>query len=124
MNNKEKTYIQLNLIKKTEAEKLHEEFLKVKESSDKVRRGVFSKQSELSKKFEEMKCEIESLKSQLEIVSKWIEKTSTLVENVQTKEVLSRAEQCQRTTCKFATSAKKKKMLLTSEISDMKILTA
>jgi len=65
------TYIQLDLIPPTEAEKLYAEFKEVKESSDKVRRGVFAKQTDLSKRVEDLTCKLENLQKQLVVLSEW-----------------------------------------------------
>ncbi len=65
-------YIQLELIPLTEIEKLYKEFTEVKESSDKVRRGVFAKTTDLAKKVTELTCQIENLQNQLTTLYRWI----------------------------------------------------
>lgn len=65
-------YIQLELIPLTETEKLYKEFKEVKESSDKVRRGIFAKNTELAKKVTELTCQIESLKNQIMVMAQWM----------------------------------------------------
>jgi hypothetical protein len=79
-------YVQLDLIPPTEVEKLYKEFNEVKDSSDKVRRGIFSKHTELSKKIEELTCQIESLKHQLVVVTEWTITQIGGVSNVQNKQ--------------------------------------
>jgi len=65
-------YLQLDLIPPTEIEKLYKEFIEVKESSDKVRRGVFAKHTALSKKVDDLTCQIESLQNQLIVMNEFI----------------------------------------------------
>lgn len=76
-------YIQLDLIPPTELEKLYAEFKEVKESSDKVRRGVFAKATDLAKKVDVLTCEIDSLKAQLVTMTSWILTQLGAVESVQ-----------------------------------------
>jgi len=65
-------YLQLDLIAPTEIEKLYKEFTEVKESSDKVRRGVFAKHTALSKKVDALTCQIENLQHQLIVMNEFI----------------------------------------------------
>jgi hypothetical protein len=74
-------YLQLDLIPPTEIEKLYKEFTEVKESSDKVRRGVFAKHTALSKKVDELTCQIESLQKQLIVMSEYMITRLGVVEN-------------------------------------------
>lgn len=65
-------YLQLDLIPTTEMEKLYKEFTDVKESADKVRRGVFAKHTVLAKKVEELTAQIDSLQKQLIVLSEFV----------------------------------------------------
>ncbi len=65
-------YLQLDLIPLTEIEKLYKEFTDVKESADKVRRGVFAKHTVLSKKVEDLTAQIDSLQKQLIVLSEFV----------------------------------------------------
>lgn len=82
---KRKEYIQLDLIPPTELEKMYAEFLEVKTSSDKVRRGIFAKHTELSKKCQELTCQVESLQAQLVTLSSWVLSRLGSAVNVQCK---------------------------------------
>lgn len=89
---KKQEYIQLDLIPPTEIEKLYTEFKDVKDSSDKVRRGVFAKHTELSKKVQELTCEVENLQKQLITLSEWIITQLGHVDNVLKKQDGSHGE--------------------------------
>lgn len=79
---KDSSYIQLDLIPLTEIEKLYKEFSEVKNSADKVRRGIFAKQTDLAKKVEDLTCQLETLQSQMIKMHEWIMKKLGLLENV------------------------------------------
>jgi hypothetical protein len=64
--------MQLELIPLTEVEQLRKDFNEVKESSDKVRRGIFAKNTDLAKKVDTLTCQIESLQKQLITMSDWM----------------------------------------------------
>jgi len=118
-------YIQLDLIPPTQAEKLYKEFINVKESTDKVRKGVFAKHTELSKKVQDLTCQIESLQKQMIVMSEWIIRQLGLVDHAQKAQDGSLGETTSlRITSINAAYAEKLHPSHISEISDMNILSA
>lgn len=59
--------MQLELFQKTENEIIRDEITKIRESSENVRRGIFTRFNELSKLFLEQQKEIEELKEKLKV---------------------------------------------------------
>lgn len=118
--------IQFSLIKEIDVDKIYAEFLDVKTSADKVRRGVFAKQTDLAKKVDELTLQVSTLEEQIRIMKEWIDKCFIAVENSQKKE--DRDKQ-QDQNAEFtlvnshpALSAKKIQKLHISEIMDTDIL--
>jgi|GEM_PF-6811769 len=68
MNKETVEYIQLDLIAPTEIEILAKNVQEIKESSDKVRKGVFKRQSELTKKLEAIECRLDQIEKQMKRV--------------------------------------------------------
>lgn len=116
-------YIQLDLIPPTEIEKLYKEFTEVKESSDKVRRGVFAKHTELSKKVQELTCQIESLQNQMNMMANWIIQHGH-VQTVQLPQEESHETVCLHITKANVAFAEKLHPLHIPEFSDILILSA
>jgi len=58
--------VQLDLFdQKTSEELIHEQLKLVKESSDKVRRGIFAKHGELAKMYLELHCRLEVIEKHI-----------------------------------------------------------
>lgn len=117
-------YIQLDLIPPTELEKLYAEFKEVKESSDKVRRGIFAKNTDLAKKVDMLTCEIESLKAQLVTMNEWILTRFGAVESVQSNTVEIQETTSLHITNLNVTFAEKLHRSLGHEITDIQSLSA
>lgn len=116
-------YIQLELIPLTELEKIYKEFTEVKESSDKVRRGIFAKNTDLAKKVDVLTCEIESLKAQLITMNEWI------ISRLGSVEIAEKNMELQETTSLHITKinvmfAEKLHPLHTQEIMDIQSFSA
>lgn len=60
--------MQLDLFRTDDVNFLCEEYKKVKESSDKVRRGIFARHDKLEKLLEEQQKEIDALKSEVRLL--------------------------------------------------------
>jgi hypothetical protein len=60
-------YLQMDLIPptETEIESLTKNVVEIKESCDKVRKGMFKRHSELLEKIEDVKCKLENLEAKL-----------------------------------------------------------
>ncbi len=58
-------YLQLELIAPTEIEVLAKNVEEIKESSDKVRKGMFKRHGELSKKLEAVECRLDQIEKTL-----------------------------------------------------------
>jgi hypothetical protein len=117
-------YIQLDLIPPTEVEKLYKEFTDVKESSDKVRRGVFAKTTGLAKKVQELECQIESLQQQLFTLNSLLIIQLGLVTNVQSNTVESQETTSLHTTSVNVMFAEKLHPSHVQEVMDILILSA
>lgn len=77
-SDKQKEYLQLELIPLTEIEQIKKEFDEVKESASKVRKGMFKRHSELAKKIEDLSCQLTSLQNQMLLLSKHVDNTLTM----------------------------------------------
>ena len=69
---KKEDLMQLELIPLTEIEQLRRDFTDVKESSDKVRRGIFAKNTDLAKKVDALTCQVQNLQRQLLTMNDWV----------------------------------------------------
>ncbi len=58
-------YLQMDLIPPSELEILAKNVEEIKESSDKVRKGMFKRHSELAKKIEEVECRLDQIEKTL-----------------------------------------------------------
>lgn len=65
MNKENVEYLQLELIAPTEIEVLAKNVQEIKESSDKVRKGMFKRHGELAKKIEAVECQLEQIEKKL-----------------------------------------------------------
>jgi hypothetical protein len=117
-------YLQLDLIPPTELEKLYAEFREVKDSSDKVRRGIFAKHTDLSKKVQELTCQIENLQSQLIILNEWILTRLGSVINAQLKPEVIPEEMSSRSMSSNVEFVKKSRRSRRREITDGLFLSA
>lgn len=120
-------YIQLDLIPPTELEKLYAEFKEVKESADKVRRGIFAKNTDLAKKVQDLTCEIESLQKQIITLSEWmitqIGRVSTVPSIQGTDHNLTRVR-CPLGIMEYAEYVEENNPSHTQEVLDSQILSA
>jgi len=58
-------YLQLELIAPTELEVLSKNVAEIKDSSDKVRKGMFKRHGELTKKIEAVECRLEQIEKKM-----------------------------------------------------------
>ena len=117
-------YIQLELIPLTEVEKLYKEFSEVKESTDKVRRGVFAKVTDLAKKVTDLTCQLESLQHQLIVMNQWMITQLGLAGNVPLQPGEHQEIEFQHITNLNVTSVERSQQLQGLEISDGQSLSA
>ncbi len=69
----------------TEMEILHHHFKEVRDSADKVRRGIFSRHTKLAKSIEEITCKMESIQEQLLVLGNYVTSVMTALQSADLK---------------------------------------
>ncbi len=117
-------YFQLELIPLTDIECLSFAVKEYKQSSDKVRRGVYAKVTDLAKKVTELTCQVESLQHQIIVMNQWMITQLGLAGNALSMQGQSLVPEFQHITNLNVTSAEKSSQSQDQETMDGQSLSA